>query len=86
MSRDTTNPRAKYERLRAAHLTAVRVALGAHVARVEWPRERQSAPRVSRIYSPLSRGLDFCNAGPDCFSSRCAAPQVGSCPCRAVLI
>ena len=41
MSRDTTNPRAKYERLRAAHLTAVRVALGAHVARVEWPRERQ---------------------------------------------
>ena len=41
MSRDTTNPRAEYERLRAAHLTAVRVALGAHVARVEWPRERQ---------------------------------------------
>ena len=39
MSRDTTNPRAKYERLRAAHLTAVRAALGS--------TSRASSGRVS---------------------------------------
>ena len=34
------DPKAAYERLRAAHLTAVRASLEDHVARLDWPHQR----------------------------------------------
>jgi phenylacetate-CoA ligase len=41
--------RSAYERLRAAHLHAVRAALEDHLARVEWPRERIERHRTERL-------------------------------------
>ena len=40
--------RRAYERLRAAHLHAVRAALEDHVERVDWPRERLDRYRTEQ--------------------------------------
>ena len=45
--------RAAYERLRAAHLNAVRGSLEDHVARLDWPRERIERYRTERLRSLL---------------------------------
>jgi phenylacetate-CoA ligase len=46
--------RGTYERLRAAHLHAVRAALEDHVARVDWPRERIERYRTERLRGLLA--------------------------------
>ncbi|MFC7655852.1 hypothetical protein ACFQV8_04275 [Pseudonocardia benzenivorans] len=38
-----SDPKAAYERLRGAHLAAVRAALEDHVARADWPWNASSA-------------------------------------------
>jgi phenylacetate-coenzyme A ligase PaaK-like adenylate-forming protein len=43
-----------YERLRAAHLHAVRAALEDHVERVDWPRERLERYRTERLRALLA--------------------------------
>jgi phenylacetate-CoA ligase len=45
--------RTVYERLRAAHLSAVRAALDDHVARLDWPRERIERHRTERLRALL---------------------------------
>ena len=45
---------ASYERLRAAHLHALRAALEDHVARVDWPRERIDRYRTERLRGLLA--------------------------------
>jgi phenylacetate-CoA ligase len=47
------DPRAAYERLRGAHLDAVRAALEDHVTRLEWPQERIERYRIARLRSLL---------------------------------
>ena len=47
------DPRAAYERLRAAHLNAVRASLEDHVARLDWPRERIEQYRNERLRALL---------------------------------
>jgi phenylacetate-CoA ligase len=47
------NPKAAYERLHAAHLSAVGAALEDHVARLEWPRERIERYRTARLRALL---------------------------------
>ena len=47
------DPRAAYEQLRAAHLSAVRAALEDHAARLDWPRERIEQYRTERLRSLL---------------------------------
>ncbi|HEY6682868.1 MAG TPA: hypothetical protein VI030_07840 [Propionibacteriaceae bacterium] len=47
------DPKATYERLRAAHLTAVRASLEDHVARLDWPRERIERYQTERLRSLL---------------------------------
>jgi phenylacetate-CoA ligase len=44
----------EYERLRAAHLNAVRASLEDHVARLEWPHERIEHYRTERLRSLLA--------------------------------
>jgi phenylacetate-coenzyme A ligase PaaK-like adenylate-forming protein len=45
--------RKAYERLRAAHLDAVRASLEDHMARLEWPRQRIERYRTERLRSLL---------------------------------
>ncbi|MEU6642291.1 phenylacetate--CoA ligase family protein [Saccharomonospora sp. NPDC046836] len=45
--------KAAYERLRAAHLSAVRAALEDHVARLAWPRDRIERYQTERLRSLL---------------------------------
>ncbi len=45
---------ASYERLRGAHLHALRAALEDHVARVDWPRERIDRYRTERLRGLLA--------------------------------
>src|SRR3954451_8913932 len=47
------DPKAAYERLRAAHLNAVRASLEDHVARLDWPRERIERYQIERLRSLL---------------------------------
>ncbi|WP_026239279.1 phenylacetate--CoA ligase family protein [Parafrankia discariae] len=47
------DPKAVYQRLRAAHLSAVRAALEDHVARLAWPRRRIERYRTERLRSLL---------------------------------
>jgi phenylacetate-CoA ligase len=47
------DPKAAYERLRAAHLTAVRASLEDHVARVDWPHQRIERYQTERLRSLL---------------------------------
>ncbi|GAA2760743.1 phenylacetate--CoA ligase family protein [Actinopolymorpha rutila] len=47
------DPKAAYERLRAAHLNAVRASLADHVTRLAWPRERIDSYRTERLRSLL---------------------------------
>ncbi|MET9022637.1 hypothetical protein ABZV93_21915 [Actinopolymorpha sp. NPDC004070] len=47
------DPKAAYERLRAAHLHVVRASLADHVARLAWPRERIDLYRTERLRSLL---------------------------------
>jgi len=51
VSRD--DGKAAYERLRAAHLGAVRASLEDHVARLDWPPERIERYRTERLRSLL---------------------------------
>ena len=46
--------RAAYERLRAAHLGAVRASLEDHVERLDWPRERIERYQTERLRSLLA--------------------------------
>ena len=46
--------KAPYERLRAAHLGAVRASLEDHVARLAWPRERIERYQAERLRSLLA--------------------------------
>ena len=46
--------KAAYERLRAAHVNAVRASLEDHVARLEWPRERIEHYQTERLRSLLA--------------------------------
>ena len=46
--------RRAYERLRAAHLHAVRAALEDHVERIDWPRERLDRYRTQRLRALLA--------------------------------
>ncbi len=48
------DPKAAYERLRAAHLTAVRASLEDHVARLDWPRKRIERYQTERLRSLLA--------------------------------
>jgi phenylacetate-coenzyme A ligase PaaK-like adenylate-forming protein len=48
------DPKAAYERLRAAHLTAVRASLEDHVARLDWPRQRIERYQTERLRSLLA--------------------------------
>lgn len=48
------DPKAAYERLRTAHLTAVRASLEDHVARLDWPRERIERYQTERLRSLLA--------------------------------
>ena len=48
------DPKASYDRLRAAHLGAVRAALEDHVARLDWPRERIERYQAERLRSLLA--------------------------------
>ena len=48
------DPKAAYERLRAAHLGAVRASLEDHVSRLDWPRERINRYRTERLRSLLT--------------------------------
>jgi phenylacetate-coenzyme A ligase PaaK-like adenylate-forming protein len=48
------DPKAAYERLRAAHLTAVRASLEDHVARLDWPHQRIERYQTERLRSLLS--------------------------------
>ncbi len=50
----TTTDRGAYERVRAAHLHAVRAALEGHVARVDWPRERLEQYRTEHLRAVLA--------------------------------
>ena len=50
----TASARAAYERLRAAHLHAVRAALEDHVARVDWSREQLHRHRTERLRGLLA--------------------------------
>ena len=45
--------RRAYERLRAAHLNAVRASLEDHVARLDWPRDRIELHQTGRLRSLL---------------------------------
>ncbi len=45
--------KAAYQRLRAAHLSAVRAGLEDHVARLDWPRRRIERYRTERLRSLL---------------------------------
>jgi phenylacetate-CoA ligase len=47
------DPKEAYERLRAAHLDAVRASLEDHVARLEWSRQRIEDYQTSRLRSLL---------------------------------
>ncbi len=49
-----TDEKAAYERLRVAHVNAVRASLEDHVARLEWPRERIEHYRTERLRSLLA--------------------------------
>lgn len=49
-----TTDKSTYERLRAAHLHAVRAALEGHVARLDWPREQLDRYRTERLRSLLA--------------------------------
>jgi phenylacetate-CoA ligase len=46
--------RSAYERLRAAHLSAVQAALEDHITRLEWPRERIERYRDQRLRALLA--------------------------------
>ena len=46
--------KAAYERMRAAHLAAVRASLEDHVARLDWPPERIERYRTERLRSLLA--------------------------------
>jgi phenylacetate-coenzyme A ligase PaaK-like adenylate-forming protein len=46
--------KAAYERLRAAHLNAVRASLEDHVARLDWPRERIERYQTEQLRSLLA--------------------------------
>jgi phenylacetate-coenzyme A ligase PaaK-like adenylate-forming protein len=46
--------RSEYQRLRAAHVNAVRASLEDHVARLDWPRERIERYRTARLRSLLA--------------------------------
>jgi phenylacetate-coenzyme A ligase PaaK-like adenylate-forming protein len=48
------DPKAAYDRLRSAHLNAVRASLEDHVARLEWPRERIKHYQTERLRSLLA--------------------------------
>jgi len=48
------DPKAAYERLRAAHLTAVRASLEDHVARLDWPQQRIERYQTERLRSLLA--------------------------------
>ena len=48
------DPKAAYERLRAAHLTAVRASLEDHVARLDWPHQRIERYQTERLRSLLA--------------------------------
>ena len=59
-------PRAAYERMRAAHLSAVRAALEDHVTRLNWSRHQiedyqnhrlRALLAYARERSPFRRGL-----------------------------
>ena len=50
--------RAAYERLRAAHVHAIRAAIEDHVARLEWPRERIARYRTERLRALLSHARE----------------------------
>ena len=50
----TPSDRSGYERLRRAHLHAVRAALESHVERVDWPRERLERYRTERLRALLA--------------------------------
>jgi phenylacetate-CoA ligase len=52
VSRD--DGKVAYERLRAAHLAAVRAALEDHLARLDWPLERIERHRTERLRSLLA--------------------------------
>lgn len=52
------DPRVAYERLRAAHLHAVRAALEDHVRRVEWPRQRIERYRTERLRALLAHARE----------------------------
>ncbi|OHV45049.1 AMP-dependent synthetase [Parafrankia soli] len=47
------DPKAAYQRLRAAHLSAVQAAIEDHVARLAWPRQRIERYRTERLRSLL---------------------------------
>ena len=47
------DPKAAYERLRAAHLNAVQAALEDHVARLDWPHERIEEYQTAKLRSLL---------------------------------
>jgi phenylacetate-coenzyme A ligase PaaK-like adenylate-forming protein len=48
------DPKAAYERLRAAHLTAVRASLEDHVAGLDWPHQRIERYQTERLRSLLA--------------------------------
>lgn len=50
----TGDRKVAYERLRAAHLNAVRASIEDHVARLAWPRERIERYRTERIRALLT--------------------------------
>ncbi|MBV9165290.1 MAG: phenylacetate--CoA ligase family protein [Solirubrobacterales bacterium] len=54
MGTGATEQRAAYERLRSAHLHAIRATLEDHVARVEWSRDRLERYRVERLRALLT--------------------------------
>jgi phenylacetate-CoA ligase len=53
MSVTDRDSKAAYQRLRAAHLSAVRATLEDHVARLDWPRQRIEAYQTERLRSLL---------------------------------
>src|SRR5437764_9508289 len=49
-----SSDRSTYERLRQAHVHAIRAALEGHVARLEWPREWIERYRTERLRALLA--------------------------------
>ena len=58
MASRLTEERAAYERLRAAHLHAIRASLEDHVARLEWSREQIERYRNERLRALLTHARE----------------------------